>query len=673
MAHRFLPILLAAALAFPGSVAALENPEAAALAYIANATKSDPTDWVVVAATYADVGTRSNAIWAGKFINQETGDHRAVFVREGKVFDEGDLNMIRNESLSELPALSRKGDASVRKFASEASADASASLGIFLNVDTSAAVARVRANHSELVWRGDRAETTDADLAAQIENELYRAKREAFVAAEASFAAKAKGLGAAIGYASTSAPLIFVDAKRHNLEALANMPEVADLGIEGHWQPPSLAYAGPTVQANWTSTTADQGTGTRVGIVEYDNVRNTGDLAGRVVASHSTTGTLHYTGTGVFDHPTWAAGAVASQDSVSTGIAPGAYIVSSGTGGYVANAKDSAVIQAADWALDPNGGNVPMVSLSLVQDTTSGSETARKYFDSVQWENNDLVVAAAGNLGGQCPIGDSGDHTAVGSPGTGYNVLTVGGIDDKNTTSWSDDVLWFKSDLSEGSCWEDLDTASWNPHHDFNKPNVSAPAKGDVTANGISASGTSVATPIVAGIAAQLQARNAAYLESWPEAIRAMIMAGAIHKTPKDTGALSPAREGVGTVSAKWANNAFADGGGSLGGVVRITETSATDYVRTFTVSANQTVSVAVVWDSHTTSSGATDVLTADYDLTVTKPDGSQGGSYSWDNSYEYYTFEASQSGTVTVKIHPARFDSSTEYLSLAWVKVTTP
>ena len=51
-----------------------------------------------------------------------------------------------------------------------------------------------------------------------------------------------------------------------------------------------MSSAGPTVGANWTSGAGDQGNGIRVAVVEYQNVRNTGDMSGQVVRSHSTTG-----------------------------------------------------------------------------------------------------------------------------------------------------------------------------------------------------------------------------------------------------------------------------------------------------------------------------------------------------------------------------------------------
>ena len=124
---------------------------------------------------------------------------------------------------------------------------------------------------------------------------------------------------------------MFADLPPAAVEALAARPEVMSLGLEGTWDT-QMSSAGPTVGANWTSGAGDQGNGIRVAVVEYQNVRNTGDMSGQVVRSLSTTGSLSY-GSGGGDHPTWVAGAVASRNGTYAGVAPGADIVSASTGG----------------------------------------------------------------------------------------------------------------------------------------------------------------------------------------------------------------------------------------------------------------------------------------------------------------------------------------------------
>jgi subtilisin family serine protease len=227
----------------------------------------------------------------------------------------------------------------------------------------------------------------------------------------------------------------------------------------------------------------------------------------------------------------------------------------------------------------------------------------------------------------------------VSSPGTGWNVLTVGGVNDGT------DRLWY-----DGSC--PCSGAQYDEHAGvFYKPDVSAPAANVTTANGLSASGTSVATPIVSGIAAQLFARDPIFI-AWPEATRAIIMASAAHQAPLPGGGINRDHEGVGEADARAANRVWANGT-TWGGWTFGTMTTTTPIVRSFSVAAGKRVRAVLTWDSH--GSGAifdkTDSLTADLDLYATYPGGS-ASSITYDNASEFLSFTASSSGTVTLSIH---------------------
>ena len=397
------------------------------------------------------------------------------------------------------------------------------------------------------------------------------------------------------------------------MAALAERPEVLSLGLEQGWRT-FMSSAGVTVGANWTSGSGDQGNGVRVAVVEYANSSNTGDLAGQVKARYSTNGTIV-----THIHPTWVAGAIASKSSTWRGVAPGADIVSAATGNSAPGlSTDRAVIAATDWAISPSGGDADIVNTSFGQDTATGAEEARRYFDSVGWEDNRLVVASSGNFS------TFGNWNVV-SPGTGYNVLTVGGVNDRNTGSTSDDILWYSSN---GASYRDPDGTSWNPHGDYNKPNLSAPAVSVRTANGTIGDGTSIASPIVAGIGAQLIARSPS-LANWPEATRAILMAGANRRTPLPGGGLSRDHEGVGTASARWSNRVLDNG--PYGGYMLGTMTEGQTVTRNIPVVQGQRVRVSLAWSSHTSGTsnlGKTDVLRADLDLVIRQPNGTTTGSY---------------------------------------------
>jgi hypothetical protein len=559
-----------------------------------------------------------------------------------------------------LPALERKADPQLQAAAAGPPGELLA-VAIWLGVDVSAAEGAVVARHPDVTWIAGRPLVDDLARQRQIRDELWEARRSAYAAAQRAVGRDLERLGARVAYASTSAPLLLVDLPAGRAAEVASDARITTMGLETASRP-TMTSAGPTVQANWTSGAADQGSGVRVGVVEYHNVRPGGDLSGRVIKSYSTTGTLVYAGSGTFDHPTWVAGAVASHDGTYRGVAPGAYIVSASTGGYVPSlTTDRAIIAAADWAISPGGGGADILNASFGQDTSIGAEEARRYFDSVAFEDGRLVVAAAGNY---LTFG----HWDVLSPATGYNVLTVGGIDDRGTAGQSDDRIWFVPG-SNGSNYRDPISSSWNAHGDYNKPNVSAPAVSVLTGNGLGASGTSVATPITAGVAAQLIARQPS-LASWPEAVRAVITAGATRRTPMPDGSLNADHEGAGTVNALWANRILVPGGGPQGGYAIGQVTNGATVTRAITVRAGQRVRVALAWSSHTSGSSnldKADVLASDLDLRVALPGGSAVGSFTFDNSYETVDFVAPASGTATIQLISHRSDTSTEPYGLAW------
>ena len=611
----------------------------------------------VYAATYT-LPVSGRRLWAGKFVDEATGTLRVVYVDGDEALTPAQVGRTVDADLSALSPFERKADQALRRARNTGATRLT--VGVWLDVDVSAAIDAVFARHPGVARLGDRPVTDDPGLARTLRRELYAARAATYAAAEASVAAGIRSAGGAVGYQSTSVPLVFADVPSAALDALAARPDVTGLGSSGPGWTETMAYAGPTVRSDWAYSQGYRGAGVRVADVEYYNVPATGDLAGKVVATHNTqSGSPAYDTSGL-DHPTWVAGAIASQSSTWRGSAPAAGIVSSSTGGQATGlARDQDIIAATDWAI--GAGDADIVNTSLGQDTATGREQARTYFDSVVYQSARISVSAAGN------------HSTFGSwdvvsPGTGWNVITVGGTDDRNTGGWSDDVFWATS--SDGSCYADPTGTPWNAHGDFNKPNVSAPAVTVRTANSQSASGTSVATPITAGVVAELVGRSGTFL-NWPEIPRALLMAGAIHHTPMPGGGVDPKREGAGTIDAEWSNRILdgSDYGGYAYGLLGASGTSST-----FPVAKGQNVRVALVWDSHTSGANLskTDALTADLDLSVDSPDGTTRRSATFDNNYEVVEFTPSATGTATIHVDATRFDSSSEEYALAWVRWPT-
>lgn len=639
----------------PGPVAAAD-PRAAAAQHLAAVNGGISSDYQLV---YERPATPGGAGWSAKYLDRVDGRIYAVEqASNGSYLDSVEQGAVAQAERAALPALQRKADAALLQAAARSSIER-LPVALWLDVDTDAAEAAVVAAHPAVTWLAGRPIADDLATQRALRAELWNARRGAFAEAQDEVAAVVRAAGGVVGYASTSAPVLFADLPAAALSRLADSPRVTTMGLE-QGSRPAMSSAGPTVNADWTNGSADQGNGVRVGIIEYHNVRNSGDLSGKVVASYSTTGTLAYTGSGQFDHPTWVAGAVASKSATYRGVAPGAVIVTAGTGGYNPSlSTDRDIIQAADWALSPGGGDADMVSLSLGQDTATGAEEARRYFDAVGSKDGRLVLAAAGNY-------TTFGHWDVLSPATGYNVLAVGGVDDRGTGSTADDRIWFVPG-SNGSNYRDPLGTAWNAHGDYNKPNVSAPAVSVRTANGLWASGTSVATPITAGIAAQLFA-NAPSLLSWPEATRAILAAGALRRTPMPDGSLNADHEGAGTVSALWSNRILVPEGDEWGGYHIGVMHNAQAQTQQFTVAAGQRIRVALAWSSHVSGPNLSiDQLLTDMDLTVQAPGTPLAGSYSFDNAYETVDVTAAKSGTVTVRVISDRFDDGPEPYALAW------
>ena len=653
---------------------------------LADAFGGHANDYVLV---HEAGGAAGSVGWAGKYVDQRTGEIHEVR-RDGDGASVGArLTELAGDSPS-LTALERKGDAELIAAvaaAGDAPAVGAAAVeegggpdapapvattipaGVWLSVDTTPAEQAVAAAHPELVWDGGMPLVDDLETARTIRAELEAARGELRAIAFAELRAQVEALGGVVAYESTAAPLAYVDLPAPSVAPLAELPLVSTIGLERTWTP-AMSSAGPAAQADWTGGSEDLGTGVRVAVVEYHNVRNSGDLAGRVVASGSTSGALAYATGSTFDHPTWVAGAIAGQSPSFPGVAPGALIVSASTGGGGASVtRDRNIIAAADWAANAGGGNADIVNASIGQDTATGSEEARRYFDALVHEQGRLAVAAAGNFV------TFGNWNIV-SPGTAYNVLTVGGIDDRGTADRNDDRIWYAPG-SNGSNYRDVPGSPWNPHGDYNKPNVVAPAPSVRTANGLVASGTSISSPIVAGIAAQLMARSPS-LALRPEATRAIIMAGAINHSPMPDGSVNADHEGTGTASAVWANRVLHAGDGPWGGHRFGTMVPGETLSQEIAVVAGQRVKVVISWNSRTSGSdiaSRTDRLMADLDLRVFQPDGAVASSLTFDNNYEWVEFTASRTGTARIEVGARRFEAPSERYGLAWAKwsVGTP
>jgi hypothetical protein len=227
------------------------------------------------------------------------------------------------------------------------------------------------------------------------------------------------------------------------------------------------------------------------------------------------------------------------------------------------------------------------------------------------------------------------------------------------------------------------------PHGDRELPEIAANGTG-VTADSITMTGTSQASPAVAGVAALIQGTSAT-LKHWPEGCRAILLASATRNVRggtwwQDVVAGVDARDGAGAVNAaegrsvalnrRWRNAPATRRGWDVGLLASSDFGSNKLSIFEYQVSVPNTVfgprdvKVALAWTSKVSSFLGvlyTSNLTVDLDLKILDENGIQVGySGSWDNSYEIAEFVGQPGKTYTIKIRRWSGADSTWY-GIAW------
>ncbi|QQK79169.1 S8 family peptidase [Salicibibacter cibi] len=200
----------------------------------------------------------------------------------------------------------------------------------------------------------------------------------------------------------------------------------------------------------------------------------------------------------------------------------------------------SNIIAGIDWCLENKEEyNIDILSLSLGSPASEPADDD-PVVEAVNeaWNEGMVVVAAAGNEGSS-----SG---TISSPGISPQIITVGALDDQNTPERADDtVAGFSSrgPTIDGETKPDIlapgvdVVAVRSPRSFLDKVTKSSRVDNHYTAM----SGTSMATPIVAGICAQLLELNS----DWePDDIKTRLLEGA-----EDMG-LDENTQGAGSVNA---------------------------------------------------------------------------------------------------------------------------
>ena len=172
-------------------------------------------------------------MWAAKFIDVRTGAVHSSYRRaDGTTGSVALLDEARSAVLAALPVLERKADAPLVAAVRARPAAELLRVAIWLDVDVSAAEAAVEAAHPEVEWLAGRPIATTLEQARALRAELWEARRTVYAAAAEAVEAHVTALGGTVAYASTSAPLVFVDLPGGGVAGLAERPEVLSLGLE---------------------------------------------------------------------------------------------------------------------------------------------------------------------------------------------------------------------------------------------------------------------------------------------------------------------------------------------------------------------------------------------------------------------------------------------------------
>ncbi|MFH1664396.1 MAG: S8 family serine peptidase, partial [archaeon] len=217
-------------------------------------------------------------------------------------------------------------------------------------------------------------------------------------------------------------------------------------------------------------------------------------LQGKIILENTFTGE---SAQDVLGHGTHVAGIIAGTTENGgkyNGVAPGALLLNVKVLDNNGYGSESEIINGINWAVDPDGNSetddgADIINMSLggpYADLNSPIVSAIK--DAIQ--AGVIVVVASGNCGSGCPSSNCHGFIGVETPGISPEAITVGAVDKQN--NWA--------------CFSSGGTISENIKPDVVAPGVNI--NSSVPEGYAAYSGTSMATPHVAGAAALLLQSN---------------------------------------------------------------------------------------------------------------------------------------------------------------------
>ncbi|WP_030788510.1 S8 family peptidase [Streptomyces sp. NRRL S-920] len=220
-----------------------------------------------------------------------------------------------------------------------------------------------------------------------------------------------------------------------------------------------------------------------------------------------------------------AAGTGAKSGGKLKGVAPAAKLLSGKVLGDDGYGEDSGIIAAMDWAV-AEGADI--VNLSLGGGDTPGVDPLEAQVDKLSADKGILFAISAGN---------DGEPGSVGSPGSADSALTVGAVDD------NDKLADFSSQgprVGDGAIKPDVTAPGVDITAAAAPGSVIEQEVGQKPEGYLTISGTSMATPHVAGAAALLKQQH----PDWKYAE----LKGALTASTKD-GKYTPFQQGSGRIA----------------------------------------------------------------------------------------------------------------------------
>ncbi|MFG1607998.1 S8 family serine peptidase [Actinoplanes sp. NPDC049265] len=289
------------------------------------------------------------------------------------------------------------------------------------------------------------------------------------------------------GY-QTRTPVLIQDGRSavsvtNGAVALGSAAPKAKIWLDGK-RKISLDHSVPQIGAPAAWAAGYTGAGVKVAILDTGVDDTHADLQGRIAEQRNFTAEPGTDDT--IGHGTHVAATIASNDAKYRGVAPDARLLI----GKVCESQyctDSAILAGVEWAGD---SGAKIVNMSLGGDDTPGVDPLEEAINRISAEKGTLFVTAAGNSGPE--------ESTLGSPGTAEAALSVAAVDREDRTA-------------------PFSSRGPNLTGTALKPEISAPGVEIAAAKAVhgfigtpvddthvAISGTSMATPHVAGAAALL-------------------------------------------------------------------------------------------------------------------------------------------------------------------------